>query len=139
MGNVYYVKFTDNTLNFIKGYIKNPKDNKYHMNRILDYDIERKGEIAWNASKEKGTIKTIEKYLYKASPILTRMPIEEKGQLFEATMYKKEIAKENSYFPLKTSDKRLLDIKKYGGYKSIKGTYYFLVEHEVKDKKSKNY
>lgn len=135
LGNVYYVKFTDNTLNFIKGYIKNPKDNKYHMNRILDYDIERKGEIAWNASKEKGTIKTIEKYLYKASPILTRMPIEEKGQLFEATMYKKEIAKENSYFPLKTSDKRLLDIKKYGGYKSIKGTYYFLVEHEVKDKK----
>lgn len=139
-GNIYYVKFTNNTLNFVKNYQRDPENHKYHMDKVFDFSVERNGEIAWDVTGERSMFHTVLYTVYKTTPILTRMCVEGKGQLYNATLYGKAAVQKSksadiSYFPLKTSDARLRDIEKYGGYTSITGAYFFLVEHEVKGKK----
>lgn len=139
-GNIYHVKFTNNTRNFIKEYQKDPQNTKYHMDKVFDFSVERNGEIAWDRTSERTMFQTVLQTVYKTTPILTRMCVEGKGQLYNATLYgkaaiQKSKSAESSYFPLKTSDTRLQDMAKYGGFTSITGAYFFLVEHEVKGKK----
>ena len=139
-GNIYYVKFTNNTLNFIRNYQRNPENQKYHMDKIFDFSVERNGETAWDITGDRTLFHTVLETVYKTTPILTRMCMEGKGQLYNATLYGKMAVQqsksaESSYFPLKTSDARLRNMEKYGGYTSITGAYYFLVEHEIKGKK----
>ena len=85
-------------------------------------------------------LRTVMNTVYKTTPILTRMCVEGKGQLYKATIYgkatiQKSKSGDSSYFPMKTSDVRLRDMEKYGGYTSITGAYFFLVEHEIKGEK----
>lgn len=138
VGNTYYVKFTRDPRNFIKEYRKNPDKNKYHLSKIFYSTVSRNGEIAWLAGTkdgDAGTIVTVRKMMAKNSPLITRMNFEAHGQISEATLYGASTAKQESYIPLKGNDNRLQDVTKYGGFGSVKGVYFFLVEHEKKGKK----
>lgn len=138
VGNTYFVKFTKNPANFIAEYRKDERKNNYHIAKIFDYDVKRNGETAWIAASDggnAGTIKTVRKIMAKNSPLVTRMNFEAHGQIADATLYGACKATPENYLPLKTSDDRMSDVARYGGFNKVKGAYFFLVEHEQKGKK----
>lgn len=138
VGNTYFVKFTKNPANFIEKYRKDENKNRYHISKMFHNTVERDGETAWVASDQgenAGTIKTVRKVMSKNSPLITRMNFEAHGQISDATLYGADTAKPESYIPLKSNDSRMADVTKYGGFGKVKGTYFFLVEHEKKGKK----
>lgn len=138
VGNTYFVKFTKDPRNFIREYRRDAEKNKYHLCKIFNSTVVRNGEVAWLAGDKDGnagTIATVRKMMAKNSPLITRMNFEAHGQISEATLYGAKTAKPESYIPLKTSDGRLLDVTKYGGFGSVRVTYFFLVEHEKKGKR----
>ena len=134
VGNTYFTKFTDNPLNFIR---KEYKNNHYNLDKMFEWDVVRNGYTAWKASdkKDSGTIKTVKKSLERNTPILTRWSFEKNGKLADATVYSARRAKNLVYLPLKTSDKKLCNVTKYGGVTKISVAYFFLVEHDVKKKR----
>jgi len=121
VGNVYDTKFTSNPLNFIKS------NEVYSLNRVFDYNVERNGKVAWDKDK---TLEHIKKNVTQNNILFTRYAIENKGALFDLLPLKKG----NGQMPLKSSDLKLANIDKYGGYNKISGTYFVLVKHEVKGK-----
>lgn len=138
VGNTYFVKFTKDPANFIEKYRKNENKNRYHISKMFYNTVERDGETAWTAADKEnnaGTIKTVRMVMAKNSPLITRMNFEAHGQISDATLYGARTAKAESYMPLKSTDERLLDVTKYGGFGKVKGTYFFLVEHEKKVKR----
>lgn len=138
VGNTYFVKFTQNPLHFIKKeYLKDEKKHHYNLSRMFDWDVVRGNEVAWRASTKEstGTIDTVREVMAKNTPLLTRMNFEGHGGIANETLYGAKKAKEDNYIPLKASDERMADVRKYGGYTSVSTAYFFLVEHEVKGKK----
>lgn len=141
VGNVYYVKFTQNPLHFIKKeYGKDANKHSYHLGRMFDWDVIRGEEVAWIGPVENGhpgTIVTVKEMLDKNTPLMTRRSFEQHGAIANETLYsaRKAKASPENYISLKSCDERLADVKKYGGFTSISGAYFFLVEHEVKEKK----
>lgn len=139
VGNVYFVKFTQNPLNFISNeYARDKEKNRYNLSKMFDWDVVRGSEVAWVAQKEggdAGTIATVKRMMAKNTPLLTRYNFEEHGSLANETLYGARKAKDVGYIPFKTSDKKLQDVTKYGGFTSVSTAYFFLVEHEVKSKK----
>lgn len=135
VGNVYYTKFTQNPRNFIEKDFA--RGEKYNLSKMFIWDVRRDGYTAWvgNHDGEHGTIQTVKKMLAKQTPLLTRMSFEQHGALANATLYGKEAASPENYVPLKTNDPKMADVTKYGGFTSVSGTYFFLVEHEKKGKK----
>lgn len=114
VGNVYNTKFTDN-------FFKNIRNEKYSLKKVFDYDTA-------NAWKADGTsINTVRKYMSKNNIIVTRMPREAKGQLFDLNIL--------SAGSGQLSIKKGMDIEKYGGYNNVAGAYYFVVEHTQKKKR----
>lgn len=138
VGNIYFTKFTSNPLNYIRKECSS-KDNKYQYNlgNMYKWDVKRDGKTAWIAAKEgeTGTIATVKKMLSRNTPTLTRLTIEGHGGIADATLYSHKKAKQDAYIPLKSSDARMADVTKYGGYSSVTTAYLFLVEHEIKGKK----
>ena len=144
VGNVYFVKFTKNPLNFIRNEYKKDKDKyEYHLTNMFNKNVERKGEVAWVADPgkykdeehETGTIVTVRKVMAKHTPLLTRLSFEGHGGIANETLYSKRDVKAEGYIPLKVTDEKLSDITKYGGFSSISTAYFFLVEHEEKGKR----
>lgn len=140
VGNVYFVKFTQNPLNFIKqkDQTRNQEQYKYNLSKMFDWDVIRGEETAWIAQKEgkgPGTIATVKKMLAKNTPLYTRLSFEGHGGIANETLYSAEKAQGQGYIPLKSSDNKMTNVKKYGGYTSVSTAYYFLVEHEVKKKR----
>lgn len=138
VGNVYFVRFTQNPLNFIrKEYALDKEKNNYHLGKMFERDVQRKGETAWITPKgaEMGTLETVRKVMHKNTPIMTRLSFEVHGGIANATLYSRRKAKPENYFPLKTSDSRMQDVTKYGGFTSATVAYYFLVEHTLKKKR----
>jgi CRISPR-associated endonuclease Csn1 len=138
VGNVYYVKFTKNPINFIRNeYARDAKTFNYNLSKMFDWDVARGEEIAWKAQTEEGagTIVTVKKMLAKNTPLLTRFSFEGHGAIANETLYGASKAKKDGYIPLKSSDERMLDVTKYGGFTSASTAYFFLVEHEIKGKK----
>lgn len=139
VGNVYYVKFTNNPLNFIKKeYAKDTKANHYNLDKMFDWDVRRGNETAWVAQKEDGaagTISTVKKMMAKNTPILTRRNFEAHGGIADQTLYSAKKACGEGYITLKSSDEKMKDVTKYGGFSSVATAYYFLVEHELKGKR----
>lgn len=129
VGNVYNTKFTHNPVNFIK----NSKYREYSLNKMYDFDVENKNTVAWKVG-DKGTIKTVKNTVNKNNILFTRYSYIKKGQLFDLQPVKKDKNKKGELIPLKGKDDRLNDTSKYGGYNSIKQSYYILVEHERKGK-----
>ena len=85
VGNVYYVKFTQDPLKFIKNdYDKDKINNNYNLSKMFDWDVKRKGEVAWIAQKKNGdvgTIATVKKVLSKNTPLMTRYCFEGRGKI----------------------------------------------------------
>ncbi len=134
VGNVYDTKFTQNPIHFIKAYRRDQKSNAYHMDKLFWYDVVRNGEVAWKAGQT-GTIRTVRAMMARNTPLLSKRVYEAHGGIAKQTIYSKKEAKERVYIPVKSSDKRLQDVTKYGGFRSVSGAYYFLVEHEKKGKR----
>lgn len=139
VGNVYYVKFTQNPFNFIKNdYERDKVKNNYNLSRMFDWDVKRNGEVAWISQKkdgEVGTISTVKKMLGRNTPLMTRYSFEKKGRLTKEERHSAIDAKKDQYLPFKTSDSKMQDVTKYGGFNDIAGTYFFLVEHTEKKKR----
>ncbi len=139
VGNVYYTKFTQNPIRFIKDeYNKDSSTFNYHLSNMYKYDVVRNGEVAWVADdgESKGTISVIKSQLSKNTPILSRMTYENHGGITrKQTVWSSKVAKQNVYFPMKTSDERLRNVAKYGGMSDVATAYFFLVEHDVKKKR----
>ena len=132
VGNVYNVKFTKHPAQFIKEWRKDPKLNHYNMDRMFDFDVKRGSEFAWHG-KDGTSIATVKKVMEKNTPLITRRTAEVNGGFYNETIISAKAAgHKDGYIPVKSSDSRLSDIEKYGGYGSIKGAYFFLVEYEDK-------
>ena len=58
--------------------------------------------------------------------LVTRRSYQVKGALFDQQLMKKG----KGQVPVKGSDERLRDLKKYGGYNKETGTYFMLLESE---------
>ena len=133
VGNVYHTKFTKNPWNFIrKDYEKDKEKNRYNLAKMFEWDVIRGCETAWIAKRkdEKGTIVNVRKMMQKNTPLLTRMNFEQHGGIANATLYSAKKAKPENYLPLKTSDTRMKDVTKYGGFTSATIAYYFIVHHK---------
>lgn len=127
VGNVYYVKFTENAAWFVQ----NNPGRTYNLKKMFtSTNVERNGEIAWTAG-EAGTITTIKRIMKKNNILVTRRSYEVKGALFDLQLMKKG----KGQVAIKGSDDRLKSIEKYGGYNKATGTYFMLVESQ--DKKGK--
>ncbi len=129
VGNVYYTKFGYNPVKFVSN-----KDNKYSLNRMYDYDVNQGNYIAWQTG-ENGSIVTVKKNVMKNNVLFTRYATEQKGGFFDQM----PVAHGGGQMPLKTSDDRLADFSKYGGYNKVAGAYFALVRHEQKRKTVKSF
>ena len=132
VGNVYFMKFTNNPANFVK------TAEPYNLSRVFDSNVVRKTKQIWiakPASGQKASIDTVRSVLAKNTPLLTRLSFEGTGGLANQTLYSAEKAKPDGYIPLKESDPKMQNVKKYGGYTSVSTAYFILVEHDVKKKR----
>ncbi len=128
VGNVYDTKFTRNVFNFIK----DKKDGrKYSLNKVFYENVSDSKTVAWEMDK---TIHQVEKVMSNNNILVTRRTSEQKGGLFDATVYKAKVAvkaKDGVYYPLKTSNSVVKDVAKYGGYTSIGIAYYSIFEYTL--------
>ena len=138
VGNTYHVKFTKDPRNYVSEFRKNKFANKYHMDKIFNFDVIRGNETAWIA-KDNQSIKIVKAMMKKATPLVTRMNYEEHGGLTrKVTVFSAETASSKNgvgYIPVKTKADRILDPVKYGGLTNVTGAYFYLVEHEEKGKR----
>ena len=132
VGNVYDTKFTRNVFNFIK----DKKDGrKYSLNKVFYENVSDSKTVAWEMDK---TIYQVEKVMNNNNILVTRRTSEQKGGLFDATVYKAKVAakaKDGVYYPLKTSNPVVKDVAKYGGFTKIKIAYYSIFEYVLVNKK----
>ena len=129
VGNVFDVRFTRNAYNFIK----DKKDGrKYSLNNMFYTDVRNSNTIAWEMDK---TVHQVDKVMNNNNILVTRRTSEQKGALYDATIYKKTKAKEGAYYPIKTSDSIMKDVTKYGGFTKIKIAYYSIFEYILDSKK----
>ena len=109
VGNVYHTKFTER-------FFANIHKENYSVTRVFDYETPG----AWTPG-DTNTIATVRKYMAKNNVLFTRMPYEVRGQLYDLQI---RPAGEGQ---LEVKNGR--DIKKYGGYNKLTGSYSFVVEH----------
>lgn len=124
VGNVYFVKFTRSPANFIKNHTE-----KYSLNRMFDFDVKRGEDQAWVRGAA-GSIAVVRKAMAKNNILFTRMPVEQKGELFDLQIVKAG----KGQTPIKSSDPRMT-IEKFGGYNKLTGAYFCLVEHTKQKKR----
>lgn len=136
VGNVYDTKFTEK-------FFSNIKNEKYSLNRVFDFNVKN----AWTApTKEEmtvyrklkkenksdpktlsGTIQTVYNNVFRNTPIITYVPYEFKGALYDLQLLGKGKGQ--------LSVKKNRDISKYGGYNKRSGTYFTVVRYTSKSKK----
>ena len=132
VGNVFDVRFTRNTYNFIK----DKKDGrKYSLNSMFYTDVRNSNTIAWEMDK---TVHQVDKVMNNNNILVTRRIAEKKGELYNATRHKaKKVkkAKGVGYVPFKSSDNVLNNIFEYGGFNSINIAYFSIVRYLLINKK----
>lgn len=121
-GNVYYEKFTNNPLKWLK---ESPNAT-YSLNQMYRFDIEKNGELIWKGG-ENGSIQTVRKQMRKNNIQYTRQAYTNKrgqnGGFFDQNPVSKDAS---PAVPLKKG----LDTEKYGGHKNLTYAYLALVESE---------
>jgi len=113
VGNVYCTRFTDR-------FFANIRNENYSLNKVFDFDTPG----AW--IKER-TIITVKKVMAKNNAVVTRMPHEVKGQLYDLQI----MPAGKGQLPKKAG----LDVERYGGYNKLTGAYYFVAEYTEKKKR----
>ena len=99
---------------------------------MFDKDIKVGDRIIWNTKEDLARVKAS---LERDTVNVVRMPVEQRGQFFDATIQKKGTTKNMLVLPLKGSDERLQDTSKYGYYIKPSGMSFMVVQHEVKGKR----
>lgn len=113
--------------------LKEKKDGrKYSLNNMFYTDVRNSNTIAWEMDK---TVHQVDKVINNNNILVTRRTSEQKGALYDATIYKKTKAKEGAYYPIKTSDNIMKDVTKYGGFTKIKIAYYSIFEYILESNK----
>lgn len=113
VGNVYDTKFT-------KRFFLNIQREEYNLKKIFESDTPR----AWKTSE---TIQTVKTVMAKNNILVTRMPKEVRGALFDLQIMpagKGQLEK-----------KAGMPIEKYGGYNKLTGAYFFVAEYTEKKKR----
>ncbi|MFV0441767.1 MAG: type II CRISPR RNA-guided endonuclease Cas9, partial [Lachnospirales bacterium] len=123
VGNVYNTKFTSNPMNFFK--VQNNNKRSYNLKRMYEFNVERKGYIAWDTSKENNSLEIVKRSMGKNDILFTRMSKELKGKFFDQNI----MPKGKGQHTIKTKESPLSDINKYGGYNNVSGAYFMLVKH----------
>ncbi|MEQ3508920.1 type II CRISPR RNA-guided endonuclease Cas9, partial [Enterococcus cecorum] len=130
VGNAYHTKFTNSPYRFLK----NKANQEYNLRKLLQKanKIESNGVVAWIGQSENnlGTIATVKKVIRRNTVLISRMVKEVDGQLFDLTLMKKG----KGQVPIKSSDERLTDISKYGGYNKATGAYFTFVKSKKRGK-----
>lgn len=130
VGNAYHTKFTNSPYRFIK----NKANQEYHLRKLLQKakKIESNGVVAWigQSKKNPGTIATVKKVIRRNTVLISRMVKEVDGLLFDQNLMKKG----KGQVPIKSSDDRLMDISKYGGYNNATGAYFAFVKSNKRGK-----
>lgn len=140
VGNVYFTKFTRDPLNYVKKEARRDgKNYNYNLYKMYSKDVRRNGETAWIAQKdqEPGTIRLVKEVMGKNTPMITRQTFEQSGELFNLQPVGKYSAKADNYVPLKAKNEKLRDVTKYGGYTSLKPSYFVFLEHGSEKKRKK--
>ena len=120
VGNVYDTKYTENFFRNIKKYADS---DIYSLNAVFRFDVNG----AWDKKRSMAKVKSV---LQKNNILVSRRSYEAKGKMFDVQ--------------IKSAGKGQLRIKedkpieKYGGYNSVKVSYYCVVDHTVKGKKSRS-
>ncbi len=122
VGNAYHTKFTEDPRNFFR-----QPNHTYNLRTFFDYDIRRGTNLGWQAG-EAGTIKTVKKETKRNNALVTKMPIEQGGALFDTQL----VRKGRWQLPQSSSHPSFMDSTKYGGYNKVAGAYFMLIEHEEK-------
>ncbi|MGD1822996.1 MAG: type II CRISPR RNA-guided endonuclease Cas9 [Pleomorphochaeta sp.] len=153
VGNAYYTKFTKDPSYILKNEIK----DSYNISKLFFFDIKRNNTTAWerdiNGKKrndyknqkenilnyekypETGTIVKVRKTLNKNNILFTRQTFQRSGKLSDLLIVKK--GANNDVLPIKSSEKAMQQVEKYGGYNKITKAYFFLAEYTNKNKKIK--
>lgn len=118
VGNVYHEKFTKNPKHFI---LSNKNPRPYNLTKMFERDLVKGEKVIWSAE---ASLATVNKMMDNNDVRVSRKPTIQKGALYNATVTKAGKAKVGSHYPLKTSDERLVDVVKYGGYEKIQNAYY---------------
>ncbi|MFI3142076.1 MAG: type II CRISPR RNA-guided endonuclease Cas9 [Clostridia bacterium] len=124
VGNIWNVKFTDN-------FFKSISNEKFNLKpeQLYRFDVKKGDYYAWKVG-DKATIQTVKDTVYDCKILFTRQSFKASGGLFDAS-HSKKITKQGSYkLPIKSSNPILADLEKYGSYKSIKPSYFVLVEYQ---------
>lgn len=129
VGNVYHETFTDNPTKWIK----DKANTEYTLNtdklfresesyrRLLDNELTTNPKVkAWNFAN---SIAIASKVMQQNGVLWTRMPITQSGEISDL----QPVSKSKDRLPLKQT-KRLADTEKYGGYNSLKGAYFCLID-----------
>lgn len=135
VGSVYNAKFTKNPSNFIKEQLKTDKKESYNFKKIFDYDIRRNNELIWDKENTKDVVI---KNINKNTVNITRMLVEDKGQLFDLTIKKKTKGKTGDYVPaIKINGESQKLAEKYGYYDSMKASYFVFLDYDDKKGRKK--
>jgi CRISPR-associated endonuclease Csn1 len=113
VGNVYDTKFTEQ-------FFHNITRERYSLKKVFEFDTPG----AWEKTE---SIKIVKKYMDKNNVLVTWMPREVTGALYDLQL----VPAGKGQLPKKEG----LDISKYGGYNKLTGAYFCVVEHTDKKKK----
>lgn len=130
VGNAYTAKFTDNPRNWLKeNYDATNQYPGYDLGRFFESKIKQGKREVWSER----VAQKVKKNLDKLTVLITRRVYEQQGELFDIQAKKKTV--KDHEIPLKANDERLRNTSRYGGYGSVKGAYFFVVEHTIKNKR----
>ncbi|MGN1312701.1 MAG: type II CRISPR RNA-guided endonuclease Cas9 [Candidatus Nanosyncoccaceae bacterium] len=135
VGNVLNSTFTDSPYNFIKNH---PTRNysirtslifrRSEQWKTIDGHIVNYPQVkAWNYQE---SFDIVSKTLERNDILWTRMTYQENGNISDLLIVGKS-QKTEGILPIKQT-KRLADTSKYGGYNSVKGAYFALIETDTK-------
>lgn len=124
VGNVYFEKFTNNPLQWLK---KN-RNAEYSLNQMFNYDLIKNDKVIWkrgNNGTLRDVLKNINKRDIQYTQQVTTIKRGQNGGLFNQQLVGKD---ENASMPVKKGR----DVNIYGGYKSITPAFFTLIESEDK-------
>lgn len=98
------------------------------------YDEKNNGKLIWDKNIH---MPIVRKNVQSNNVQVSNKVEAQKGGFFNQTIYKAKDVKKAGYMPIKSSDTRLRNMEKYGGFSSISIAYYTIVSYLEADKKGR--